>query len=81
MFWYLDLAIVGLTVVGRIHQLPTEGTAGPGQVKQVGKWTATGMAAEWSDTPLGETFSTRAEAMRAVSNWHEQGKKKATTTP
>lgn len=78
MIWYLDLAIVGRTIVGRVHQLPAgDGSkTGPGEVRQVGKWRATGMLAAWNDTDLGSEHSTRAAAMQAVATWHaaNQGK-------
>lgn len=71
MIWYLDLAIVGRTIVGKVHQLATEGdSARHGAVRQVGKWEAIGMLAAWNDTPLGSDHYTRAAAMQAVADWH-----------
>lgn len=59
MRWYLDLAIYGLTVAGKVWQLP----GGPGA-----QWQAMGMNAEWCDTDLG-AHATKAEAQQAVVQW------------
>lgn len=78
MIWYLDLAIVGRTIVGKVHQLAGEGSkAGPGEIRQVGRWQAVGMLAAWNDTDLGSDHATRVKAMRAVADWYaaNEGKK------
>jgi hypothetical protein len=77
--WYVDLAIVGRTIVGKVHQLTVEGKSAPGQVRQVGKWHAIGMRATWADTELGTEHATRNEAMLAVAKWYEANEGKATT--
>lgn len=79
MIWYLDLAIVGRTIVGTVHQLAVEGdSARHGAVRQVGSWQATGMRAAWKDTDLGSNHATRAAAMQAVADWYaaNEGKTK-----
>jgi hypothetical protein len=70
LLWYLDLAIVGRCIVGRVYQLAVEGKSAPGQVRQVGKWAAIGMKEAWSDTPLGQEHATRNAAMQAVVSWY-----------
>lgn len=79
--WYLDLAIVDRVIVGRVYQLAVEGAAGRGQIRQVGRWVAVGMKAEWSDTPLGEEHGTRNDAMLAVVNWYVELPKAITEPP
>lgn len=79
--FYLDLALVGRCVVGRVHQLPVEGSSAPGQVRQVGKWVAIGMKEAWDDTALGEEHATRRDAMQAIVNWYVELPKRITAEP
>jgi len=69
--WFLDLCIVGLTVVGKVHQLPalSDGEKYPGQIKKESPWQATGMKDTWCDTDLGQ-HNKFADARKAVEEWH-----------
>ena len=69
--WHLDLYIVGLTVVGKIHQIPRpdDEPKVPGVVRPHGNWQATGMREQWGDTDLGQ-HPKIADARKAVEEWH-----------
>lgn len=71
MRWFLDLCIDGLTVVGKVHQLPVpEEERVHGAVRQQGKWQAAGMKVSWGDTDLGQ-HGRYADAKKAVETWHQ----------
>jgi hypothetical protein len=70
--WFLDLCIVGLTVVGKVNQLPSaDGEKYPGQVKKEGLWQAMGMKVSWCDTELGQHGKFN-DAKRAVEAWYRE---------
>ena len=67
--WYLDLAIDGVRLVGKVWQTPPVGESPKGGVRPPSPWVAVGMAAAWGDTDLGQNHPTRAAAMQAVVDW------------
>ena len=67
--WYLDLAIDGVRLVGKVWQTAPTGDNPKGGVRPPQPWVAVGMAAAWGDTDLGQTHPTRDAAMRAVVEW------------
>jgi len=70
MRWYLDIAFVGVRVVGKIWQGPPPETSGPkGGIRPASPWVAVGMAAAWCDIDLGKTHASRDDAVRAVADW------------
>lgn len=75
--WYLDLAIDGVRLVGKVWQTAPTGDAPKGGVRPPAPWVAVGMAAAWGDTDLGQTHQTRDAAMRAVVAWWDGFKKTA----
>lgn len=68
--WYLDLAIVGRTVVGRIWQGTAKPDAPKGAIQPEATWYAVGMREAWSDTDLGNSHRGRVAAMKTVADWY-----------
>ena len=65
--WFMGLAIVRNTVVGRVHQAPG-GISEP--------WQAYGMLEDWQDTNLGNFHTSKEAAMGAIVEWHEDNRLK-----
>ena len=74
--YYLDLAISGLTVIGRVWQDSPPNDIPHGSVRPAALWNARGMLKEWDDTDLGQ-HATRALAYKAIEAWHVQQAKAA----
>ena len=66
--WYMDLAIDGVRLVGKVWQT-SPGEVAKGGMRPAAPWVAVGMAAAWGDTDLGQNHPTRAAAMQAVVDW------------
>jgi hypothetical protein len=72
--WYLDLGFAGIRIVGKVWQTSPPETGTKGGIRPAAPWVAVGMAKTWADTDLGNAHSTRADAMRAVSEWWDKQK-------
>ena len=69
MRWHLDIAIFGLTVVGKVWQDSPPNDIPHGSIRPAALWQARGMDKEWCDTDLG-AHATKADAMRAIESWN-----------